>query len=217
MNPQEPSELMKLQMDYAWKWFSFHALQRTTMLNFFLIATGVVANAYVTALGAGMYLVAVGICVVGFVISFSFWRLDLRNKQLVGYGKTTLSYLEIQAFRGYDYAKGETTGRPTVPPPIILADRTEIAPDDATKSPGDAPAAGAQALHRLDEIDPPFRSKSPSAVFWQGFRYSKHSTYICVIEVIVVFAFVVAAAYALYLGWFHGWGGADSHFSLTIG
>lgn len=33
----DDSDLVKMQFDYAWKWFDFHARQRTTMFNFTII------------------------------------------------------------------------------------------------------------------------------------------------------------------------------------
>jgi hypothetical protein len=35
------SDLVKLQFDYAWKWFSFHADQRVKMFNFMLVVFGI--------------------------------------------------------------------------------------------------------------------------------------------------------------------------------
>jgi ABC-type uncharacterized transport system permease subunit len=40
-----PSDLHKMPFDYAWKWFAFHAEQRTKMFNFMLIVLGIFATA----------------------------------------------------------------------------------------------------------------------------------------------------------------------------
>jgi hypothetical protein len=52
--PSDPSELCKLQLDYAWKWFSYHADQRVKMFNFMLIVFGIFATAVVTAMDKGL-------------------------------------------------------------------------------------------------------------------------------------------------------------------
>jgi hypothetical protein len=39
--PDDPSELQKLQFDFAWKWFAYHADQRVKMFNFMLIVFGI--------------------------------------------------------------------------------------------------------------------------------------------------------------------------------
>jgi hypothetical protein len=40
-------ELLKLRLDYAWKWFDLHAKQRMTLFNYFLIIAGIFANAII--------------------------------------------------------------------------------------------------------------------------------------------------------------------------
>ena len=49
--PDEPKveidrELLHLKLDYAWRWFALHTKQRVTMFNCFLVASGILANAY---------------------------------------------------------------------------------------------------------------------------------------------------------------------------
>lgn len=45
-----PTDLHKLQFEYAWKWFSFHADQRTKVFNFMLILVGILAAGTINAL-----------------------------------------------------------------------------------------------------------------------------------------------------------------------
>jgi hypothetical protein len=84
----EPSELDKLRFDYAWKWFSFHAEQRTKMFNFMLVGLGALATVVVTAINDHLVLVARFACGLGFVIALVFWRLDGRNRTLYDYAAT---------------------------------------------------------------------------------------------------------------------------------
>jgi hypothetical protein len=78
--PQDevPSKLSAAHFDYAWKWFNFHAAQRTTMFNFMLIIFGFLAAAI-----AGTYekttVLSVWLCAFGAVVAVIFSLLDKRN------------------------------------------------------------------------------------------------------------------------------------------
>ena len=87
-------DLAKLQVDYAWKWFAYHAEQRTKMFNFMLIAMGVFATATVSAYTDHLLEVAAALCFLSALFAFSFSRLDKRNEELVRLGEEVLSHLE---------------------------------------------------------------------------------------------------------------------------
>jgi hypothetical protein len=90
----KPKNRSKAKLDYSWKWFAFHAIQRTNMLNYFLVGIGILANAYVAAVTSKFTLVALSIAVLGAAVSFSFFMLELRNRSLVGYAQNVLRGLE---------------------------------------------------------------------------------------------------------------------------
>src|ERR1700761_5350204 len=90
----KPKNRSKAQLGYAWDWFAFHATQRTNMLNYFLVGFGILADAYVAAVTAKFTLVALSIAVLGAIVSFSFFMLELRNRSLVGYSQDVLRRLE---------------------------------------------------------------------------------------------------------------------------
>src|SRR5690349_7522707 len=79
---REPSELEKLRFDYAWKWFCFHAEQRTKMFNFMLIGLGVFASGLVTAIEKHLRLESAVLASAATLIAVGFFLLDRRNKQL---------------------------------------------------------------------------------------------------------------------------------------
>lgn len=87
-------DLLKLRSDYAWKWFNYHANQRVSMFNYFLIITGILANAYVSTLKEGLLAIAAGLGGLGLFTTIGFFFLDWRNKQLVGMGEDVLEELE---------------------------------------------------------------------------------------------------------------------------
>lgn len=87
-------EALKLRLDYTWKWFSYHAGQRTTLFNYSLIVTGIFANGYVLAIKDGMTDVAKYIAWLGVLMCLVFVMLDRRNKRLVNVGEDLLQELE---------------------------------------------------------------------------------------------------------------------------
>jgi hypothetical protein len=93
--PPQLSELQKLQFDYAWKWFSYHADQRVKMFNFMLAIFGIFAAAVVGAvanhLPAGFTAI---LCGIAAALGLIFPRLDRRNRDLVWLGEELLAHLE---------------------------------------------------------------------------------------------------------------------------
>ncbi len=94
---------------YAWNWFEYHASQRFTSFNYFLILIGVVVVGYLKCVElagksqygmeqAGMtkiwWALASAIAIFGMIISLAFWFLDIRNEELVNCGRNALQLLE---------------------------------------------------------------------------------------------------------------------------
>jgi hypothetical protein len=99
--PERPSEVHKLQFDYAWKWFSFHADQRTKMFNFMLIVFGILATAIVAAVDKHLSReITSGLCVIAGVLALIFSRLDRRNQNLLWLGEDVLVELERRGIFG---------------------------------------------------------------------------------------------------------------------
>lgn len=98
--PGVPSELSKLQFDYAWKWFAFHADQRTKMFNFMILVAGVLATAVATAYDKSRPEIAAVLSFVGAVAMLMFERLDHRNRNLIWLGEEVLTHLEREVIFG---------------------------------------------------------------------------------------------------------------------
>ena len=92
--PIAPTELLKVRLDYAWKWFDFHAKQRVTMFNFFLIGCGILANALVVAHKERFHVTEAALGFLGGVTSIGFICLDMRNRQLLCSAQDVLAKLE---------------------------------------------------------------------------------------------------------------------------
>jgi hypothetical protein len=71
-----------MRFDYAWKWFDFHAEQRTKMFNFMLVGLGVLATPIVSALKDCSLVEALGMSIGAVLLAIAFWRLDARNRNL---------------------------------------------------------------------------------------------------------------------------------------
>jgi hypothetical protein len=84
-------------ISHAWDYFAFHAQQRQTVFNFFLILLGASVAAYASTLAKAdgshdHFHSILGLLVA--VSSFLFWRLDKRNSRLVKFAEAPLKNLE---------------------------------------------------------------------------------------------------------------------------
>jgi len=86
--------LYNARFEYAWKYFDFHAAQRTTMFNFFIIFSGVFINACVKLLENKFYTFLGIASFIGIVITFMFICLERRNEELVHIAEDILRILE---------------------------------------------------------------------------------------------------------------------------
>lgn len=84
----------RIAFDYAWGWFQYHASQRLTAFNFFLVIVGFLLVGYAQAILNRWDAFGVGLGVIGMCISIGFLALDVRNRELVNLGKATLKTLE---------------------------------------------------------------------------------------------------------------------------
>ncbi len=81
--------------DYAWKYFQIHADQRLKTFNFYLILSTLISGALTAIIkNASDILVGIPLALLLPFLSFIFWKLDLRNKQLIGHGERALKYIE---------------------------------------------------------------------------------------------------------------------------
>jgi len=82
---------------YAWDYFQIHASQRLTTFNFYLIISTVIGTGYFMSLKEGI-ISPIGI-ILGLLLSFLsfiFWKLDVRNRQMIKNAEDALKYLERQ-------------------------------------------------------------------------------------------------------------------------
>jgi hypothetical protein len=87
-------ELVKLQHDYAWKSHESSTQKRMQFFGFFMVAVGVLAAAYITALEKALYLPAFFVCFFGICISIASIHFDNRMSTFVKRAQLVLNTLE---------------------------------------------------------------------------------------------------------------------------
>jgi hypothetical protein len=82
--------------DYSWNYFSVHAEQRLKTFNFYLALTAGISAVVATMCRATQLMPAAGgLLVCSFpLLALIFWRLDVRNRELVKHGEAAIKHLE---------------------------------------------------------------------------------------------------------------------------
>jgi hypothetical protein len=99
-------DFARARQQYGWAWFDFHARQRTTVFNFFLVAETLVLNAYAQLIKDNWTLAAAIVALAGALGAFGFLCLEYRNRQLVRWGERALE----QSERNFLFAHIEANG-----------------------------------------------------------------------------------------------------------
>lgn len=90
----EQWKLYSPRFEYAWRYFDFHAKQRTTMFNFFLIFSGLLLNGCFVLLKENHFLLLLSASLLGVAISLMFLFLERRNEELVHRAEDILRNIE---------------------------------------------------------------------------------------------------------------------------
>jgi hypothetical protein len=110
-------DLQNALREYAWKYFSLHAEQRLKTFHFFVILSTVLTGAILTLAKDTVYVgYASPLAYLLAVFSFVFWKLDVRNKELIKHGENALKNLE-------DQLNIQATGQQ--PEPVLLFSHEE--------------------------------------------------------------------------------------------
>ena len=96
-SPNETERLEGLFRNYAWKYFELHADQRLKAFQFYITLSTAVAGGFALLVKNGADNKA--LCVFGLALtflSFVFWKLEERTRELVRIGERALKYLDRQ-------------------------------------------------------------------------------------------------------------------------
>ena len=80
----------------AWDYFQMHSGQRLTTFNFYIVISSVITTAFFATLQKEYQVPQLGIA-LGFLLvffSFVFWRVDIRNRQLIKGAESALKFFE---------------------------------------------------------------------------------------------------------------------------
>ena len=100
---REVDERVKLQFDYAWKWFESHQKQRMLMFSYYCIIVGVLANALIVSGREGYSGLKLPIGIMGFFTSLAFLSFDIRNRMMCEAAEEILEKLENEAIFPVDF------------------------------------------------------------------------------------------------------------------
>lgn len=90
----DPDKRIAVAHEYAWNWFSYHAGQRLTAFNFFLVFLGFLTVAFSKAVEEQWRWPGFAFALFGVLVSVAFLLLDLRNEELVWIGRDALASLD---------------------------------------------------------------------------------------------------------------------------
>jgi hypothetical protein len=91
---QGGQESSGVDSDFAWSWFQYHASQRLTSFNFFLIIVGLLLVGYAQAVDHSWNGFGVALGLLGALVAAGFLALDVRNDELVLCGLAALRELD---------------------------------------------------------------------------------------------------------------------------
>lgn len=112
MELRELDDRVKLQFDYAWKWFESHQKQRMVMFYYYCIIVGILANALVFSYKESYFSIRLPIGVMGIFTSLAFFFFDIRNRGLAKAGENILEKLENEVIFSKEFVddKGNKMG-----------------------------------------------------------------------------------------------------------
>ena len=92
----ENSSRLTDQRQYAWDYFQLHATQRMSLFNFFVLISAILTAGMGSALGKNGIYEHVGLALAAslILVSFTFWKLDLRVRFLVKHAESILKMVE---------------------------------------------------------------------------------------------------------------------------
>lgn len=92
-------EIVKARMTYAWSVWEFHARQRLSMFNYFLLIIGILINGYLIALkDGGLHGLLPALCLLGLIQCLVFAMIDWRNREMLYFADDLLQESEKKLY-----------------------------------------------------------------------------------------------------------------------
>jgi hypothetical protein len=130
MNDEKKSESELLEStfrNYTWSYFEFHAEQRLKTFHFFVTLAAALVGAFVLLMrygAASKWMATLGFLLA--LLTFVFWKLDVRNRGLIKNAESALKFLDAQ--HNFPNVDG-------VPHPLRLFTRDDHFTDSAPRYP----------------------------------------------------------------------------------
>jgi hypothetical protein len=90
----DDTALLIAALEHSWAWYDSRINRGLQVINYYLVAIAVLATAYVSALNAKLYAVAVAIGLSGAVITFVSFAVGFRQRRMATLGEAALA--EVQ-------------------------------------------------------------------------------------------------------------------------
>lgn len=195
----KPNDLTKLQFDYAWKWFAYHADQRIKMFNYMLVVFGIAAAGIVNALDQGKHIPPEAIamlCFISSVVAIFFVLVDRRNRNLIWLGEDVLIHLERDDIFGTGKKIAGRKGKP-VTLGLLWRQDAELNPQKVRQAPS-AECRGQRSKlsirSRLCDV-----SNYVRELFIDGW-HGKHRVLLPTIGLLIALLFFIAGIWVLERG-----------------
>lgn len=78
---------------YIWDYFELHAKQRLTTFNYYIVISTLIATGYLIVI-KDIPILSLILSIILILLSLIFWKLDIRNKQLINNSENALKYIE---------------------------------------------------------------------------------------------------------------------------
>ena len=87
-------------LEHGWRHFQFHAQQRLSLFNFYVVLCGLLVASWATVMTSDKPLTAVGVLLSSLLALFSyvFWRLDQRNAYITKEAERVIETAEKRLF-----------------------------------------------------------------------------------------------------------------------
>jgi hypothetical protein len=95
-----PTDRDQMLLEHGWRHFEFHAQQRLSLFNFYIVLCGLLVAAWATVMTSDESMREVGILLSVLLSFFSyvFWRFDQRNADLTKQAETVVGLAEERLF-----------------------------------------------------------------------------------------------------------------------
>jgi len=87
-------EFLKEMREYSWNYFIAYAEARLSTFRFYLVFCTILIAGLAAIVGISEKWLAISLALLLSFLSFIYWKVDIRHKELIGHAEQALEYLE---------------------------------------------------------------------------------------------------------------------------